>query len=110
MSSKPFLVIKVQIDSSILEEFEKWYREVHLHNILRIPGVIAAYRLNKLRNDNYWLTILKFQDETALQDALNSSEAGKARQAWQRWMPYISDMSVEVYATLGSLMTYHHRN
>jgi hypothetical protein len=111
MSSRPFLVIKAHIDSSILSEFERWYREVHLENMLKIPGVVGAYRLSGPRSDrDYWFTVLKFKDETALQEALNSTEASKARQAWQRWMPYISEMSVEVYASLSSLITYHHRN
>lgn len=111
MSDKPFLVMKVHIDPSIVDEFAVWYREEHLQNVLNIPGVIGAYRLSKYRaDDDQWFTVLKFKDETSLQEALNSTEAAKARQAWQRWIPHISDMSVEVYAVLSSLPTYHHRN
>lgn len=110
MSDKPFLVIRVQIDLTVLEEFERWYREVHLPNMLSLPGVVGAYRLNTARPGPQWVAIFKFDSEASLQESFNSPEASRIRQAWQRWMPYISEISVEVYTALGAMPTYHHWN
>lgn len=110
MSARPFLVIRVQIDPAVLEEFERWYRQEHLHNMLSLPGVVGAYRLNTARSGANWVAIFKFASEEALQESFNSAEATRARQAWQRWLPYISEISVEVYTSLGTMPPYHHWN
>ncbi|MFQ5879121.1 MAG: hypothetical protein ACE5IZ_02960 [Dehalococcoidia bacterium] len=110
MSGKPLLVIRVHIEPSMLTEFERWYHSVHLQNMLKIPGVVAAYRLSPARVGTNWVAVFKFDNEAALQEAFNSAEASRARQAWQQWMPHISEMSVEVYAALTALPPYHHWN
>jgi hypothetical protein len=42
--------------------------------------------------------------------AFQSDAATRARQDWERWMPHVSELSVEVYASLGPLPGYHHWN
>ena len=39
-----------------------------------------------------------------------SPQAEVARQDWERWLPHVSELTVEVYARLSPLPTYHHWN
>jgi hypothetical protein len=39
-----------------------------------------------------------------------SPQARVARQDWERWMPHVSELTVEVYASLTPLPTYEHQN
>jgi phosphohistidine phosphatase SixA len=41
---------------------------------------------------------------------ITSSEAERARQDWERWLPHVQDLSVEVYAGLSPVQTLHHWN
>jgi hypothetical protein len=43
-------------------------------------------------------------------EAVASPQAQVARQDWERWLPHVSELTVEVYASLSPLPTYHHWN
>jgi hypothetical protein len=49
-------------------------------------------------------------DQTSVQTVIGSSEADRARRDWERWLPYVADLSVEVYAPLTPLSGFHHWN
>ncbi|HPG27254.1 MAG: hypothetical protein H6748_14015 [Spirochaetaceae bacterium] len=38
------LVLSNATDASRLEEFNRWYDEIHVHEVLEVPGVVAATR------------------------------------------------------------------
>lgn len=110
MTARPLLVIRARIDPMILAQFEHWYRHSHLPTMMKIPGIVKAYRCNCHRPGINWATLYEFADESAIEDALASPQAGQARQDWQRWLPHVSEVTVEVYAPLTALPPYHHWN
>jgi hypothetical protein len=57
-----------------------------------------------------WTALYELADDAAVHVAIASNEADRARQDWERWLPHVQDLSVEVYASLGPLPTYHHWN
>ena len=110
MSKRPFLVVRAHVNAEILDEFEQWYREVHVHTMLKIPGIVAAFRAESAHGGSNWLTIFKFSSETMVQQAFASKEAEQARRDWERWLPYVSEVTVEVYTPLMALPAYRHWN
>ena len=110
MNSRPLLVVQAHIDPDVLPEFERWYLGTHIHNMFKIPGITAAFRAHSARRGPNWVTVFMLSDESVLQKALASKEAAQARQDWQRWMPHVSEVSVEVYAALRPLPAYRHWN
>ena len=52
----------------------------------------------------------EFEDEAAVQPALASEEAQRARRDWERWRPHLQELSIEIYAPLDPIEMYHHRN
>ncbi len=110
MSKRPFLVVRAHVNPDVLDEFERWYYEVHLPSMLKIPGIVAAFRLQSPRSGPNWLVVFKFADEAIVQEAFGSKEAEKARSDWERWLPYVSEVSVEVYSPLIALPAYRHWN
>lgn len=110
MSTCPFLVVRAHVNPEVLAELEQWYLQVHIHNMLRIPGIVAAFRLRTLRTGPNWMTAFRLADESVIQKAFASTEANEARQDWERWLPYVSEVTVEVYTSLMSLPAYRHWN
>lgn len=107
---KPYLVVRASIEEKQMEEFERWYRAEHLPHVMAIPGIVKAFRSNCHRRGVNWTALYELTDDAAVQRALGSSEADLARRDWERWLPHVSELSVEVYAGLTPLMTFHHWN
>jgi len=108
--ARPYLVVRASIDPAVMDEFVRWYQAEHLPHVMEIPGVVKAYRSNCHRAGINWTALYELRDEEAIQRAFGSREAEQARQDWQRWLPHVSELSVEVYAALGPLAAYQHRN
>jgi hypothetical protein len=108
--TKPYLVVRANLDPALIDEFELWYRETHLPHVLDIPGIVAAYRTDWSRGSTNWTALYEFASEESVEEAVNSPQAGVARQDWERWLPHVSELTVEVYACLSPLPTYKHRN
>jgi hypothetical protein len=108
--SKPYLVVRAYLDPAVMGEFEQWYRDTHLRHVLDIPGIVRAYRSDWIRGNANWTALYEFASEDAVQDAMASPQASVARQDWERWLPHVSELTVEVYASLAPLPTYEHQN
>jgi hypothetical protein len=54
--------------------------------------------------------VFKFSSEAMVQQAFASKEAEQARRDWERWLPYVTEVSVEVYTPLMALPAYRHWN
>jgi len=94
----------------MMDEFVKWYEDVHLPHVMEIPGITKAFRSTCHRRGVNWTALYELKDDAAVQPAIASKEAERARQEWERWLPHVSELSVEVYAALGALPGYHHWN
>jgi hypothetical protein len=108
--SRPYLVVRASVEPSIMEEFVRWYEREHLPHVMAIPGVIRAFRSNCARRGVNWAALYELRDDAAVHGAISSKEADRARQDWERWLPHVSDLSVEVYTSLGPLPAFHHWN
>ncbi len=108
--ARPYLVVRASIDPAVMDEFARWYQAVHLPNVMKIPGFRRAFRSNCHRPGINWTTLYELQDDSVIQEAFASAEANQARQDWERWLPHVSELTVEVYAALGPLPTYQHRD
>lgn len=108
--SKPYLVVRASLDPEVMEEFQRWYVKVHLPHVMDIPGIVKAYRSDWNRGETNWTTLYEFASDESVQSAVASPQARLARMDWERWMPHVSELTVEVYASLGPLPTYHHWN
>jgi hypothetical protein len=107
---KPYLVVRASVEAGVMDEFLRWYRDVHLPHVMAIPGVVRAYRSNCRRKGVNWTALYELKDEAAVHTVITSSEAERARQDWERWLPHVQDLSVEVYAGLSPVQTLHHWN
>ena len=111
VNDRPSLWVRARIEPSQLEAFEAWYLATHLPNVLRIPGIVRAQRVRGTHDPaGTHLMMFEFASDTAVQPALASPEAQHARGDWDRWRPHLQELSVEIYAPLGAIDTYHHRN
>ena len=57
-----------------------------------------------------WTALYELADQGSIQVAFTSGEAERARQDWERWLPHVTDLSVEVYAALSPIPGYEHWN
>ena len=108
--AKPYLVVRASIEPAVMEEFLRWYEAEHLPHVMEIPGIVRAFRSSCGRRGVNWTALYELADDASVQMAFASSEANRARQDWERWLPHVSELSVEVYAPLGPLPSYHHWN
>lgn len=110
LGRKPYLVVRANLDPAVMDEFEDWYRKTHLPHVLEIPGIVRAYRSNWSRGSANWTALYELANEESVEEAIASPQARVARLDWERWLPHVSELTVEVYASLSPLSTYHHRN
>jgi len=93
-----------------MDEFVRWYEREHLPHVMEIPGIVRAFRSSCRRRGVNWTALYELADDAAVHVAIASSEAGRARREWERWLPHVSELSVEVYSGLGPLSGYEHWN
>ncbi len=110
IGTKPYLVVRASLDPAVMDEFDRWYIDTHLPHVLDIPGIVRAYRTDWSRGKANWTALYEFASEESVQEAVASPQARVARLDWQRWMSHVSELTVEVYASLTPLPTYHHWN
>jgi hypothetical protein len=110
IGSSPYLVVRANLDPAVLDEFQRWYAETHLPHVMDIPGIVRAYRSDWSRGTANWTALYEFASDSSVEEAVSSPQATVARQDWERWLPHVSELTVEVYACLAPLSTYEHRN
>lgn len=107
---RPYLVVRASVEPDIMDEFVRWYEREHLPHVMEIPGLVKAFRSNCHRKGINWTAIYELENDAAVQKAISSEQADRARRDWERWLPHVQDLSVEVYAGLGPIQPYHHWN
>jgi len=108
--TRPFLVVRASIEPGQMEEFVNWYVKEHLPHVMAIPGIVKAYRGTCHRKGVNWTALYEMKDDASVQAALGSAEADAARRDWERWLPHVTELTVEVYAGLGPLPGFRHWN
>lgn len=81
------LVVTVDIDPSLDEEFGKWYDEVHLPDILSCDGFTAAWRMRSPDTDQSprYVSCYQISDKSVLESAEVAAVRG--------WGPFESSVS-----------------
>ena len=111
VNHRPTLWVRARLAPDLMAEFEAWHHATHLPNVLRLPGIIGARRVRGVRDlAGTFLMAFEFEDAAAVQPALASREASRARRDWERWRPHLQELSIEIYAPLEAVDLYHHRN
>jgi hypothetical protein len=96
MEERWLFVIRVEIDPAVEEEWNQWYDEVHIPEVLEYPGFLWAERYVShetdtvdYRRDGPEREYLSIYELTSL-DALNSPEYRARREVgWGPYAPYI---------------------
>ena len=109
-SPKPYLIVRASVEPSVMDEFVSWYEREHLPHVMEIPGILRAFRSNCSRRGINWTALYELADDSAVHTVLSSSEADRARRDWERWIPHVNELSIEIYSGLGPLPPYHHWN
>lgn len=107
-SDLPVLLLRAQPDPVARETFARWFRDVHIVDVRRIPGIDRV--LTGLTPGGVHLALYTFDGSTAMEAALGSPEAAYARGTWERWAPVLLDLTVEMLAPLSPLSLYESRS
>jgi len=97
MEGKPILwLVSLSFDAPEREEeFNKWYSEVHVPQMVEIPGVLSGTRYAAIRTQPgqlKYLTIYELESEEAIDSIQASPEMEEARQDFRaRWAPYVGE-------------------
>jgi hypothetical protein len=93
------VIVKVNIDPQKESEFNRWYNEEHIPNLLKVPGVIKATRGVAIKGGGHkYITVYEHESEE-----VRESDAYKAavETQWTRELrPFIKDFQVETYRAL----------
>jgi quinol monooxygenase YgiN len=104
----PLIVVRAQVEPEAMARFLRWYQRVHLPHVLAIPGIVRAFRADCHRRGVNWAAVYELRDEAAIQEAFQSTQAQAAREEWEPWLEtHVHEVSVEVYAGLPPILTYH---
>jgi hypothetical protein len=99
MKAKPILwLVALNFNCSQREqEFNKWYNELRVPDVLKAPGVIGATLYEAIRAQKAqpkYLAICELESEAAIDLLLASRDLEKAKMDFSaRWQPYVSDRS-----------------
>ena len=92
MPGEVILVTSVDIHPSVEQEFNRWYNEVHLPEILKCPGFLRCSRYESTGGEPRYLAIYELENE----DALSTPEMQAVR-GWGDMFPYVRNFHERVY-------------
>ena len=88
VNRRPTLWVRARLSPAVINEFEVWHSETHLPHVLEIPGIVRAQRVRGVNDQpGTHLMLFEFLNDAAVQPALSSAQAQRARQDWDRWRP-----------------------
>ena len=102
--SNPFLLVRARSRPGSRERFERWFREGHLRDVSRIPGIVQVQSGTTAAGTK--LGFYSFASADVVQSALSSPEAAYARGAWEPWTSDLEELSLEIFAPLFPLPIY----
>ena len=86
------LMTTVDVDPSAIDQFNHWYNEVHLPEILACPGFLSAARYECVAGQPQFVAIYELESEAAL----STPEMKKVR-GWGDMFPYVKNFHERVY-------------
>jgi hypothetical protein len=61
------LIVRSNVVPALEEEYNRWYNEVHLRDMLNVPGVLTARRYVSLIDEPKYAAVYELEDENVLQ-------------------------------------------
>lgn len=101
---RPFLLVRARPKAGARERFEPWFREVHLKDVSRIPGIAEVEAARTAAGTR--LGFYTFESADAVQGALQSPQAAYTRGTWEQWAGDLDELSIEIFAPLFPLPIY----
>ena len=82
-----FLIVRAEVDPSARDEFDAWYRDVHLQRIAEAYGAAGAWRGWSAVDDNVHVACYEFADLAEVDRVTASAErnrmVGEFARRWQ---------------------------
>jgi hypothetical protein len=95
MDSSVILVTTVDIAPEAEVEFNRWYNEVHLPEILACPGFVGCSRYEAVTGEPRYIAIYQLESE----DALHTPEMRQVR-GWGDMFPHVRNFHERVYTRI----------
>jgi hypothetical protein len=95
MNNSVILVTTVDIAPEAEVEFNRWYNEVHLPEILACPGFVSCSRYEAVFGEPRYIAIYQLESE----DALHTPEMRQVR-GWGDMFPHVRNFHERVYTRI----------
>lgn len=107
-TTRPFLLVRARPKAESRERFAAWFRQVHLRDVERIPGIVTV-RSGSTRGGTQ-LGLCSFQGADVVQASLASPEAAYARGTWEQWASELEELLIEMWAPAFPMPLYESAN
>lgn len=79
-------LVKFKVPEAIRAEFDRWYAEEHLPEVIAFPGTVGARRFRTLLGDDEYneISLFEFRDEAALAAYLDSPHRRRVTEEFDR--------------------------
>ncbi|MGH2633177.1 MAG: hypothetical protein ACRDG3_07190 [Tepidiformaceae bacterium] len=104
----PMMLLRARPKPEARARFADWFRDVHLRDIQKIPGIISVETGTTSAGTK--LGFYAFESSEVVQAALSSPQAAYARATWQVWTPHLDELQIEIFAPLFPLPIYQTRS
>lgn len=94
----PFMLLRARAKAEAAARFDGWFREVHVRDVAKIPGVVSVRSGRTTKGTR--LGLYEFAGAEAVQAALASPEAAYARGTWEQWAAELEELVIEMWAPL----------
>ncbi|MGX4677326.1 DUF4286 family protein [SAR92 clade bacterium H246] len=89
MGSHFVWVVKVEVDTAVEDEWNAWYNEIHVPEVMACPAFISARRLVSVDSGRkQYIAIYELESEQAVRSAEFNSIRG-----WGRFAEYVTSES-----------------
>lgn len=96
--SSALLITTVDIDPEGEVEFNEWYNEIHLPQVLSCPGFIRATRYRASYGEPKYVAIYELETPDAL-----ASDEMKAARGWGEMFPFVRNFHERIYSPIFAL-------
>ncbi|MCC6381014.1 MAG: hypothetical protein IT304_00820 [Dehalococcoidia bacterium] len=104
----PFMLLRARTKPGAAARFDRWFREVHLRDVEKIPGVVSV-RGGRTAGGTQ-LGLYEFAAAEVVQAALGSPEAAYARGTWEQWAGDLEELLIEMWAPVGPALLFREMN
>jgi hypothetical protein len=95
--SRTILLTSVDISPGAEDEFNRWYNEKHLPEILACPGFLSATRFECAQGEPRYIAVYELEDE----GALKTPEMQRIR-GWGDMFPHVRNFHERIYNEIHS--------